>query len=60
MIPAVAPLRRPLHIDPSINTEDLFTERKINGDVIVFSEANDEGDQRPKMYYLQRITNADA
>jgi len=55
IVPAVSAARKIMHIDPSVNVDELFTKRQIRGDVIVFSEADDDGEYQPKLYYLQGV-----
>ena len=47
--------RRPLHVAPYIDAKQLFDRREIIGDVIVTYIADEGGELRPKLYYLQRV-----
>lgn len=47
--------RKPLHIDPTIDPNSLFTKAAVRGDVLVTTLRNPDGDYVPSLYYLQEV-----
>ena len=50
--------RKPLHIDPSINMDQLFAKKLVRGDVLVTSVRTPDGDYVPSLYYLQEVRDS--
>lgn len=59
IVPQVSRNRKPLHIDPSVDIEGLFTKRKVLANVIVFAKQTEKEDYEPQLYYLQSIADLD-
>lgn len=58
-IEEIFPYRRPLHLAPHINGENLFEKSEVIADVIVTSELDSNGEYVPRFYYLQKVYEAD-
>jgi hypothetical protein len=58
-IEEVYPDRRPLHLAPHVNPEQLFERTEVIADVIVTSVLDAEGDYIPSLYYLQKVHDED-
>ncbi len=47
--------RKPLHIDPTINRDDLFQRKHAKGDITVITEKAETGAFITKLYYLSKV-----
>jgi hypothetical protein len=54
-ISEVSPHRKPLHLAPDIDAEELFTREHVQADVIVTSVLDAEGEYVPSIYYLAKV-----
>lgn len=54
-IETVYPYRRPMHIAPYINADELFDLKQVRADVVVTSIRNDDGEYVPSLYSLQKV-----
>jgi hypothetical protein len=54
-ISEISPDRKPLHLAPDIEPDELFTRESVKADVLVTSVLDNEGDYIPSIYYLAKI-----